>query len=149
MKNTGFDYKEPRVLWFIVLCLILVGVVATLATYYNQQASLAEIPKAENLRIDHVRIIWKNYTLTGIGVKNIGSTPTNITKITLFDGQANYVVYSSPIAPPVTLNAGEVKTIDFSYKLRHGDYTVRVFAADGSAASYDFSVHNETSKLPS
>ncbi|RLI30291.1 MAG: hypothetical protein DRO46_00785 [Candidatus Hecatellales archaeon] len=128
---------------FLILILVVVAVIAASTTYYTLRTSL-EIPEAENLVIEGIKVNREASVMTGVVVKNIGDKPVTVEKIVLIRVQTGLVVCSSTINPPAVIQPGETEIVrvscelDHYYKKEGCDYKVLAVTSEGKAAKYVF-----------
>ena len=126
-----------------VIVLIVVAVVVAAVAYNLVQASL-QIPTSENLKIEGIKVNRKADTMTGIVVKNVGSKPESVVKVTVIRVQSRLAIYSEELPNPIVINPGEAKTVkvscflDHYYRKEGCDYKVLIITGEGKAATYVF-----------
>lgn len=127
----------------IIPVLVVVAVVAVFLVYQMVQASF-QLPPAENLKIEGIKVNRKADTMIGITVKNVGSKPEQVAKVTVIRVQSRLAIYSKDFTPLVTVNPGETKTVEVFCELDHYyrkegcDYKVLLITSEGKAATYVF-----------
>ncbi|MHC1589397.1 MAG: hypothetical protein ACXQTQ_00350 [Candidatus Hecatellaceae archaeon] len=131
--------KKP----LVIIALIVVAVIVVAAAYQLVQASM-QMPAAENLKIEGIKVNRKADTMTGIVVKNVGSKPESIVKVTVIRVQSRLAIFTKDLPTPVVVNPGETGIVRVSCELDHYyrkegcDYKVLLVTSEGKAADYVF-----------
>jgi hypothetical protein len=132
-------FKKP----LAIIVLIIVAVIVVSAAYQLVQASM-QMPAAENLKIEGIKVNRKADTMTGVVVKNIGSKPESIVKVTVIRVQSRLAIFTKDFPTPVVVNPGETEIVRVSCELDHYyreegcDYKVLLVTSEGKAAVYVF-----------
>ncbi|HID18381.1 TPA: hypothetical protein EYP27_02450 [Candidatus Bathyarchaeota archaeon] len=134
---TGKTSKSRR-MPILTVALIIVAI-AISAAYVTIRVS-PQMPEAENLKIEKVRIDTKRSVLIGVNIANLGEEPVKIVRTELEKIQAKKVVSSRIFSPPISIMPAETRFIALSFPLdpEGADYKIIVITSEKTAASYVF-----------
>jgi CO dehydrogenase/acetyl-CoA synthase delta subunit len=130
---------KGRHMFILTVALIIVAIVAVSVAYVTIRASL-QMPEAEDLKIEKVRIDTKRSVLIGVNVTNLSDQPVKIVHVELEKIQAKKIVNSRIFSPPVSVMPAETRFIALSFPLdpEGADYKIMVITSEKTVASYIF-----------